>query len=119
MPASKKRTVELICGAFSLSDRRKFELKNKEGEHVVDLYFKPMTRANRIRAMEAAQSDNALKISTVMLCQLAELEDGTRAFADADSVKLHYELPEKVLDEIELFLHELGGDVALDLAKKA
>ena len=52
-----------------------------------------------------------------MLCEMAELEDGTKAFAHADHVKLQRELPESVLNEIELFLFgALGED--LDEAKK-
>ena len=38
------RTVDLLVGAFDLNQRRKFELKNAEGEKVVDLFFKPITR---------------------------------------------------------------------------
>jgi len=109
----KERTVDLICGAFDLTDRRKFELTDLEGNHIVDLYFKPITRSVRIRAMEAAGNDNALKISTIMLCLTAELEDGTRAFSEGDALKLQREMHEKKLDELELFLHELdqGGDL--------
>ena len=113
MAAAKKRTVDLICGAFDLNDRRKFALKNANGEHLIDLYFKPITRADRMRAVSASQSDEALILSTQMLCQLAELEDGTKAFALADAVKLQRELPEAVLNELELFLFDLneGGEV--------
>ena len=113
MATAKKRTVDLICGAFDLNDRRKFELKNANGEHLIDLYFKPITRADRMRAVSASQSDEALILSTQMLCQLAELEDGTKAFALADAVKLQRELPETVLNELELFLFDLneGGEV--------
>jgi len=53
-----------------------------------------------------------------MLCQIAELEDGTKAFAPADAAKLQRELPERVLNELELFLFGLGDDAGLDEAKK-
>jgi hypothetical protein len=113
----KERTVDLICGAFDLNDRRKFELKNGSGDLLIELYFKPITRSDRIRAMAAAGTDDALKISTQMLCQMAELEDGTKAFALADAAKLQRELPESVLNEIELFLHGLAADGTIDDAK--
>ena len=50
--AAGKRTVNLITDAFSdeMSTRRKYELKNKEGKKIVDLYFKPITRHDRQRA---------------------------------------------------------------------
>ena len=110
-PASKKeRTVDLICGAFDLSQRRKFEITDPNGDLLVELFFKPVTRSDRLRVQSIAQSDDALKQSTVMLCQLAELEDGSKAFAMADVAKLQRELPEKVLNEVELFLFNINED---------
>ncbi|AZB50579.1 hypothetical protein [Synechococcus phage S-H1] len=117
MPASKSRTVDLLVGAFDLSQRRKFTLKNAAGDPVVDLYFKPITRADRKRAQSLAQSEEALDLSTHMLCQMAELEDGTKAFAMADVPKLQRELPESVLNEVELFLFGLGDATDLEEAK--
>jgi hypothetical protein len=52
-----------------------------------------------------------------MLCQIAELEDGTKAFAAADANKLQRQLPESVLNEIELFLFGLGEEADLEEAK--
>ena len=109
MPASN-RTVDLLVGAFDLNQRRKFELKNAEGKKIIDLYFKPITRADRKKAAALAGSEEALDISTQMLCQIAELEDGTKAFAAADANKLQRQLPESVLNDIELFLFGLADD---------
>jgi hypothetical protein len=64
-----------------------------------------------------AGTDEALDICTNMLCQMAELEDGTKAFAAADAAKLQRQLPENVLNEIELFLFGLGEEADLDDAK--
>ena len=52
-----------------------------------------------------------------MLCQIAELEDGTKAFAAADANKLQRQLPESVLNEIELFLFGLGEEADVEEAK--
>ena len=90
------RTVDLLVEAFDLNQRRKFELKNEAGDTVVDLYFKPITRADRKKAQSLAGTQEALDISTQMLCQMAELEDGTKAFASADAAKLQRQLPESV-----------------------
>ncbi len=116
MPATQ-RTVDLLVGAFDLNQRRKFELKNGDGKKIIDLYFQPITRADRKRAQNLAGSDEALDISTNMLCQLAELEDGTKAFAPADAAKLQRELPESVLNEVELFVFGLGEATSLEDAK--
>lgn len=111
------RTVDLLVEAFDLNQRRKFELKNEAGDTVVDLYFKPITRADRKKAQSLAGTQEALDISTQMLCQMAELEDGSKAFAAADAAKLQRQLPESVLNELELFLFGVGGDAELEEAK--
>ena len=115
--AANSRTVDLLVEAFDLNQRRKFELKNADGEVVVDLYFKPITRADRKKAQNLAGTDEALDISTQMLCQMAELEDGTKAFASADAPKLQRSLPETVLNELELFLFGVGQEADIEEAK--
>ena len=114
---STQRTVDLLVGAFDLSQRRKFVLKNGDGDPIVDLYFKPITRSDRKRAQNLAGSEEALDLSTHMLCQMAELKDGTKAFAAADAEKLQRKLPESVLNEVELFLFGLGGESELEDTK--
>ena len=116
MPANA-RTIDLLVEAFDLNQRRKFELKNDNGDVIVDLFFKPITRADRKKASSLAGSDEALDISTQMLCRMAELEDGTKAFAPADAAKLQRQLPESVLNELELFLFGVGEEADLEEAK--
>ena len=116
MPASN-RTVDLLVGAFDLNQRRKFQLKNAQGQKIVDLYFAPITRADRKKAAQLAGSEEALDISTQMLCQKAELEDGTKAFAPADAAKLQRQLPESVLNDLELFLFGITEEPTLEDAK--
>ena len=116
MPATE-RTVDLLVGAFDLNQRRKYELKNEAGDKVVDLYFKPITRADRKKAQSLAGTEEALVISTQMLCQMAELEDGSKPLAGADVAKLQRELPETVLNELELFLFGLDEGANLEDAK--
>lgn len=116
MPA-QTRPVDLLVEAFDLNQRRKFVLKNEAGEALLDLYFKPITRADRKKAQSLASTAEALDISTQMLCHMAELEDGTKAFAAADALKLQKRLPETVLNELELFLFGVGEEADLDEAK--
>ena len=117
MSESKQRTVDLLTGAFDLQQRRKFTVKKADGSKVVDLYFKPVTRSERTRAMGAAGTQDALKLSTQFLVQMAELENGTKAFSQGDISKLQRELPEKVLTELELFLFDLE-DQNIEASKK-
>jgi len=108
-----KRTIDLLTESYKeeMTTRRKYEWKNPNGEKLVDLYFKPLTRFDRQRAQSVAGTDEALTVSTQLLCQMAELEDGTKAFALADAPNLQRELPESVLNEIELFLFNINTDI--------
>ena len=113
-----KRTIDLLTESYKdqMTARRKYEFKNKNGEKIVDLYFKPLTRDDRGRAQAAANTDDALTISTYLLCKNAENEDGSKAFSPADAPNLQRELPESVLNEIELFMFDIQLNV--DTAKK-
>ena len=112
-----KRTVDLITEAFSeeMTSRRKYELKKPNGELLKEIYFPRLTRFDRIQAQAAAGTDEALAISTRLLCQLAQNEDGTKAFHSADAENLKRFLPETVLNELELFMMDIKVD--LDTAK--
>ena len=115
---ASQRTADILLGAFKdeMVTRRKFEVKNSEGEVKLTLYFKPITRYARVRAQQLAGSDDALVISTQLLCQMAEKEDGTPAFDMSDAPILQRQLPEKVLNDLELFLNDIKLDI--ETAKK-
>ena len=116
---AQKRTLDLLKESFDLSKRRKFDVKDDNGNVVVSLYFKAITRADRARATQRAGSDDPLVVSTHMLCQLAEKEDGTKAFHPADFANLQNELPENVLNEIELFLFGVNQNATIDNVKES
>ena len=116
---AEKKTLDLLKAAFDLSKRRKFDVKDDDGKTVVSLYFKAITRADRARATQRAGSDDPLIVSTHMLCKLAENEDGSKAFHPADFGNLQNELPENVLNEIELFLFGVNQNATIDNAKES
>ena len=107
-----KRTVDIITEAFSdvMSTRRKYELELPSGQKI-DIYFSPLTRYDRQKAQASAGTESASLVSTQLLCQMAEKEDGSKMFSLADAPDLQRMLPEKVLNDIELFLFELKIDV--------
>ena len=113
-----KSNVDLITEAFAevMTNRRKFVLKKPDGSILKELYFKPLTRYDRIQAQAYAGSDEALAVSTRLLCQLAENEDGTKAFASADAENLKRFIPETVLNDLELFMMDI--QLSVDQAKK-
>ena len=114
-----QRTADILLGAFQdeMVTRRKFDVKNSEGEVKLSLWFKPITRYARVKAQQlAGPNADALVVSTQLLCQMAEKEDGSLAFDMSDAPILQRQLPEKVLNELELFLNEIELDI--DTAKK-
>ena len=115
---ANKRTVDLITEAFAdvMTNRRKYVLNKPDGSLLKELYFPPLTRFDRKKAQVAAGTDDALTISTRLLCQIAENEDGSKAFASADAENLQRFLPESVLNELELFMMDIQVDN--DTAKK-
>ena len=116
---ANQRTADILLGAFQdeMVTRRKFDVKNSKGEIKLSLYFKPITRYARVKAQQlAGPNADALVVSTQLLCQMAEKEDGTLAFDMSDAPVLQRQLPEKVLNELELFLNEIELDI--DTAKK-
>ena len=86
---AKKEPSTFLKDAFDLSKRRKFDVKDDNGKTVCSLYFKAITRADRARATQRAGSDDPLVVSTHMLCQLAENEDGSKAFHPSDFVNAY------------------------------
>ena len=113
-----KRNVDLITEAFAdvMTNRRKYVLNKPDGSLLKELYFPPLTRFDRIQAQAATGTDEALAISTRLLCQIAQNEDGTKAFASADAENLKRFIPETILNDLELFM--MGLNVDLNSAKK-
>jgi len=120
---ARNRTVDLLVGEFDLNQRRRFDVKNADGKVVISLYFKPITRADRKKSQQLAGVNatntvgEVLDMSTHMLCQMAELEDGTKAFAPADAPKLQRQLPESVLNDLELVMFGIGEEASIEDAK--
>ena len=112
-----KRGIDLLTEAYGdvMSTRRKYELDLPNGQKI-ELYFPPLTRFDRQKAQKAAGTDDALIVSTQLLCQMAEKEDGSPAFDMSDAPMLQRQLPEKVLNDLELFLNDIKHDI--DTAKK-
>ena len=113
-----QRSIDVLIKAFDLNERREFEVKGNDDETIMTLYFKPITRADRKRAT-AYNTGDTMDLTTHMLCQKAELEDGTKAFSPGDAGRLQHELPENVLNALELFLFGVDDAPSLDDAKKA
>ena len=115
---TNQRTADLIINGFKdeMTTRRKYELKDSAGKILATLYFPPITRFDRQKAQHLAGTDEALTVSTQLLCKMAQKEDGTPAFDMSDAPMLQRQLPEKVLNDLELFLFNIELDI--ETAKK-
>ena len=110
---ANQRTADLLIGAFKdeMSTRRKYELMTPNGTKI-DLYFPPITRFDRQKAQQLAGTDEALTISTQLLCKVAQKEDGSPAFDMSDAPMLQRQIPEKVLNDIEIFMMDIEVDIS-------
>ena len=122
MAATQKRAIDILTEAFDANQRTKFEL-DVDGEIKFSFYFKPITRADRLEVNGQGGSDDAIKMTTLMLIKKAENEDGTKAFQIGDLAALR-RLPEKILNQMELALFGVDKDgnpveqLELEAAKK-
>ena len=111
---NKESTADLLISSFSLETRREYKVKDERENVLMILYFAPVTRAARKKATALANGDDPLELSTQILCQMAEVKNEAgefvKAFSHVDAAKLQRKLPEKVLNEMELFLFGLNPD---------
>ena len=68
---TNQRTADLIINGFKdeMTTRRKYELKDSAGKILATLYFPPITRFDRQKAQQLAGTDEALTVSTQLLCK--------------------------------------------------
>ena len=67
------------------------------------------------KAQQLAGTDEALTVFTQLLCKMAQKEDGSLLLIVKDAPILQRSLPEKVLNDLELFLFNI--DLDIDTAK--
>ena len=122
MAATQKRAIDILTESFDANRRTKFEL-DIDGEIKFSFYFKPITRSDRLEVNGQGGSDDAIKMTTLMLIKKAENEDGSKCFQIGDLAALR-RLPEKILNQMELALFGVDKDgnpveqLELEVAKK-
>jgi len=122
MAATQKRAIDILTESFDANQRTKFEL-DVDGEIKFSFYFKPITRADRLEVNGQGGSDDAIKMTTLMLIKKAENEDGSKCFQLGDLASLR-RLPEKILNQMELALFGVDKEgnpleqLELEVAKK-
>lgn len=110
---TNQRTADLLISAFKdeMTTRRKYELADESGKVISTIYFPPITRFDRQKAIQLSGSDEGLIVSTQLLCRMAQKEDGSPAFDMSDAPILQRSLPERVLNDLEVFMMNIKTDI--------
>jgi hypothetical protein len=117
--AASKRLIDRLKEAegWNVKQRYPYEIKDANGEVIETVFFYPRTRAVR-KKVQSLKPKDAAEYTTQMLIQSAELEDGSKAFELGDFDVLQREISEAQLDEIELFMINVGATATVEDEKK-
>ena len=110
------RAVELLKGSFGVSQLYQHEVV-KDGEIVLEVYWNPLTIAERESIQKKTGSDDANDFALSLMIQKALDAKGKRLFADGDRATLRREVEAAVLQEIQLAMLESGTDKEVEDAK--
>ena len=100
-----KRAIDKLKEAFCVDNVSRYIIK-KEGVVILEIYWKPLTIADRdtiyqtLHAMNKANETDNLEYSLQVLINKAEDKEGRRLFTEADRASLRREIPLTVLTDI-------------------
>ena len=100
-----KRAIDKLKEAFCVDNVSRYIIK-KEGVVILEIYWKPLTIADRdtiyktLHAMNKASETDNLEYALQVLINKAEDKEGRRLFSEADRASLRREIPLTVLTDI-------------------
>jgi len=100
-----KRAIDKLKEAFCVDNVSRYIIK-KEGVTILEIYWKPLTIADRdtiyktLHAMNKANETDNLEYSLQVLINKAEDKEGNKLFREADRASLRREIPLTVLTDI-------------------
>ena len=100
-----KRAIDKLKEAFCVDNVSRYIIK-KEGVVILEIYWKPLTIADRdtiyqtLHAMNKANETDNLEYALQVLINKAEDKEGNRLFSEADRASLRREIPLSVLTDI-------------------
>lgn len=112
------RAAELLRNKFGVSQLYKHEVKI-EGEVVLEVYWHPLTIAERESISKKSDSEDANEFALNLMIEKALDKDGKRLFADGDRATLRREVEANVLQEIQLAMLTSGTETKVEEAKAA
>lgn len=110
------RATELLRNKFGVSQLYKHEVKS-EGEVVLEVYWHPLTIAERESIQKKAGSDDAGDFALSLMIEKALDKDGKRLFADGERAALRRDVEAGILQEIQLAMLNSGADSKVEDVK--
>ena len=110
------RATELLRNKFGISQLYKHEVKDGD-EVVLEVYWHPLTIAERESIQKKAGSDDANDFALGMMIEKALDADGKRLFQDGEKSQLKNAVDAAVLQEIQLAMLSSGADSKVEEAK--
>jgi hypothetical protein len=110
------RATELLRNKFGVSQLYKHEVK-QDGETVLEIYWHPLTIAERESIQKNSDSEDAGDFALGMMIRKALDVDGKRLFQDGERAVLRNSVEASVLQEIQLAMLSSGADSKVEEAK--
>ena len=110
------RASELLRNRFGVSQLYKYEVKDGD-ETVLEIFWHPLTIAEREAIQKKAGSDDATDFALGMMLEKALDEDGKRLFQDGEKAVLKNAIEAAVLQDIQLAMLSSGAENKVEDAK--
>ena len=110
------RATELLRNKFGVSQLYKYEVKEGD-ETVLEIYWHPLTIAEREAIQKKAGSDDANDFALGMMLEKSLDENGKRLFQDGEKAVLRNAVEAAVLQEIQLAMLTSGAENKVEEAK--
>ena len=110
------RAAELLRNKFGVSQLYKHQVE-QDGEVVLEIYWHPLTIAERESIQKKADAEDANDFALSMMIQKALDADGKRLFQDGEKAVLKNAVEASVLQEIQLAMLSSGAESKVEEAK--
>ena len=110
------RASELLRNKFGVSQLYKHVVEDN-GEAVLEVYWHPLTIAERESIQKKADAEDANDFALNMMIQKALDADGKRLFQDGEKAVLKNAVEASVLQEIQLAMLSSGAESKVEEAK--
>ena len=110
------RASELLRNKFGVSQLYKHVVEDN-GEAVLEVYWHPLTIAERESIQKKADSEDSNDFALSMMIQKALDADGKRLFQDGEKAVLKNAVEASVLQEIQLAMLSSGAESKVEEAK--